>query len=259
MKKITPNITKAMQGDLMKSPTHMQMLALPKNRATQGKGKKKGTKNYTKIGDGVLKNEHGFEFDKSEKESWRQAVNRVKRKQKSLTNGKGNKELKELTIKIYGRSGLLGNYSTSMSQFQSREQFEKALERLNNYTKADYVEKDITNHVKENYAKMIEKSGMLASREMAVHIRNMGYIEFMERLADDIGEDFAYMNSDFQDEDDEYIQGIMNRIGFGNNAYIKDSDGQYRDKNLIKQREKEKAKTEPKTPKKTKSKKTPKS
>ena len=66
----------------------------PKNKMRQSSGKKgrsKGDKNLTSLGDGTFINQHGVEFTASEREAIRQAVNSVKRKQKRIlsdTTGK---------------------------------------------------------------------------------------------------------------------------------------------------------------------------
>lgn len=234
-----------------------KMMELPLNQAHTNKGKKgraKGSKNYTTTPYGTQINEHGFEFTKEEREAWRQAVNRLKRKQKTFTNQKGDVKLKELILKFYQpNQGLRGNYSTSMTQFRDRDDFEKALARLNKYTKADYVERDVKEHVMENYAKMLEMTGIHNAKDIADYVRNMDYKEFMERISDFVGEDFAYMNSSLQDEDDEYMQKLIHRIGYGENGFIKTNDGKYLDKKLV-----DKTKTKEKT-KKRKPSKTPKS
>lgn len=214
-----------------------KMMELPLNQAHVNKGKKgraKGSKNYTSTPYGTQINEYGFEFTREERESWRQAVNRLKRKQKTFTNQKGDVKFKELVLKFYQpNQGLRGNYSTSMTQFRDREDFEKSLERVNKYTKADYIERDVKHHVMENYAKMIELTGMYKAKDMAEYVRNMDYKEFMERTVDFLGEDFAYMNSSLQDEDDEYMQKLVHRIGYGENGFVKTEDGTYKDRKLI--------------------------
>ena len=236
-----------------------KMMKLHENPVYKNRGKKgraKGSKNYQDLGDGFYQNSQGFVFSREEREAWRQAVNRLKRKQKGFNNGKGDIKMKELILRFYKpNEGMRGNYSTSMEQFRDREQFEKSLKRLNNYTKPDYVERDVKDHVMKNYAKMIELTGMRNAKDMAEYIRNMDYREFMERMADFLGEDFAYMNSSLQDDDDEYMQKIINRMGYGENGFVKTKDGSYKDRTLLEKPQLEEKVPKRKTPKTSKRKK----
>lgn len=188
-----------------------------KKRVSSGKkGRSKGDKNVTSLGGGMYVNKYGVEFSDSEREALRQAVNSVKRKQKRIlsdTTGKYKGLKTYLTSNDGSLTGVLGKFSTSMNEYETREALEKQLERLNRMKKRGY-ELDLMKRTKENYIKSISPTFMYHDPEFIKHLENMSVNEFFNRRGSELVDDFVYLNSSHKDAEDIYIIRMVHSFGW---------------------------------------------
>lgn len=191
----------------------------PKNKLRKpsgNKGRSKGDKNLTPLGNGQFINKHGVEFSASERESLRQAVNSVKRKKKRILTDKTGKYdgMKSyLTSQDGSLTGILGDFTTSMNEFENREAFDNYMARLNRMKKRGY-EQELMNRTKENYIKNITPSFIHYDPEFIRHLRNMPITEFFNRRGSELADDFIYFNSLFKDSNDTYIAKMVHSFGW---------------------------------------------
>ena len=188
-----------------------------KGRQSSGKtGRTKGDKNVKSLGDGQFINQHGVEFSASEREALRQAVNSVKRKQKRImsdTTGKYEGMKAYLTSNDGTLTGILGKFSTSMNQFESREALENMMARMNRM-KARGYESKIMNQTKENYIKNLEPTFRGKDDKFLEHLRKMNPTEFFNRRGSNLTDDFLYINSKPRATDDIYIVDLVHSFGW---------------------------------------------
>ena len=188
-----------------------------KGRQSSGKtGRTKGDKNVKAIGDGQFINQHGVEFSASEREALRQAVNSVKRKQKRImsdTTGKYDGMKAYLTSNDGTLTGILGKFSTSMNQFESREALENMMARMSRM-KARGYESKIMNQTKENYIKNLEPTFRGKDDKFLEHLRKMNPTEFFNRRGSNLTDDFLYINSKPRATDDIYIVDLVHSFGW---------------------------------------------
>lgn len=188
-----------------------------KGRQSSGKtGRTKGDKNVKSLGDGQFINQHGVEFSASEREALRQAVNSVKRKQKRImsdTTGKYEGMKAYLTSNDGTLTGILGKFSTSMNQFETREALENMMARMNRM-KARGYESKIMNQTKENYIKNLEPTFRGKDDKFLEHLRKMNPTEFFNRRGSNLTDDFLYINSKPRATDDIYIVDLVHSFGW---------------------------------------------
>lgn len=195
------------------------LLAQKKNKKRQSSGhtgRTKGDKNVKSLGDGQFINQHGVEFSASERESLRQAVNSVKRKQKRIlsdTSGKYEGMKAYLTSNDGSLTGILGQFSTSMNQFETREALENMIARLNRM-KARGYETKIMNQTKENYIKNLEPTFKGKDDAFLEHLKKMSPTEFFNRRGSHLTDDFLYVNSKPREMDDIYIVDLVHSFGW---------------------------------------------
>lgn len=188
-----------------------------KGRQSSGKtGRTKGDKNVKSLGGGQFINQHGVEFSASEREALRQAVNSVKRKQKRImtdTTGKYEGMKAYLTSNDGSLTGILGEFSTSMNQFESRGALENMLERMNRM-KARGYELKLMNQTKENYIKNLTPTFKGKDDAFLEHLRKMNPTEFFNRRGSHLTDDFLYINSKPRATDDIYIVDLVHSFGW---------------------------------------------
>lgn len=191
----------------------------PKKQArkrTSKTGRSKGDKNvnYDPVNQ-VYHNQFGVDITKEEREQLRQAVNSVKRKQKRINSDTSGKfDAVKVFYSDHGEArGMLQELSTSINQFKSRDQFDHYMQSLNRWKQRGYEFKHMQ-QVKDNYIKSLEPTFMMVDPEFLEHLRKMDLTEFYQRRGDDLFVDFAYVNSDFQDEEDMYMSQIVHSFGY---------------------------------------------
>ena len=187
-----------------------------KRRKPSGKkGRTGGDKNLTSLGGGQYVNKFGVEFSESEREALRQAVNSVKRKQKRIMNNLDKYQgLKEyLTSNDGSLTGILGTFSTSMNQFETRQALDAELGRLNRMKTRGY-ELQLMERTRENYIKALTPSFIHEDPLFLQHIRTMPLDEFFKRRGSDLTNDFHYINSYPKPMDDIYMVQLMHSFGW---------------------------------------------
>jgi hypothetical protein len=187
-----------------------------RRKPSSTKGRVKGDKNVTSLGAGSFVNQHGVEFTDAEREAIRQAVNSVKRKKKRIlsdTTGKYAGLKTFLTSNDGSLTGILGDFSTSMNQFETREGLENYMKRLDRMRSRGY-ETELMNRVKENYIKTIEPSFKGRDDAFIEHIKKMPVQEFFARRGSHLTDDFLFMNSEAKDLDDRYMTRLVHSFGW---------------------------------------------
>ena len=229
----------------------------PKKRKPSGKkGRSKGDKNITSLGGGKYINQHGVEFSDSEREAIRQAVNSIKRKQKRIlsdTSGKYDGLKTYLKNAKGDYTGILGDFTTSMNEYESRQAIENQLKRLERMRGRGY-EIELMKRTKENYIKTIEPTFKHYDVEFINHLKKMPLNEFFNRRGNELTDDFFFFNSGFKDPEDMYISRMVHSFGWltvEEQANNESAIDRYTGKPIPK-KEKVKAKTKSKTPKKAK-------
>ena len=201
---------KSLESGLVKKNTN-------KRRKSTGKtGRSKGDKNVKSLGGGQFINQHGVEFSSTEREAIRQAVNGVKRKKKRImtdTTGKYEGMKAYLTSNDGSLTGILGEHSTSMNQFESREALENFLERMNRMRTRGY-EQELMNRTKDNYIKNLEPTFKGKDDEFIKHLKRMPSTEFFNRRGSELTNDFLYINSKPRDLNDFYIVDLVHSFGW---------------------------------------------
>lgn len=191
----------------------------PKNKMRQSSGKKgrsKGDKNITSLGDGTFINQHGVEFTASEREAIRQAVNSVKRKQKRIlsdTTGKYEGLKDYLTSQDGTFTGILGKFTTSMNEYENREALDNAIKRLNRMKSRGY-ELELMKRTKENYIKTITPTFIHQDPEFLQYLRKMPVNEFFNRRGSGLTDDFHYIDSSPKDIGDPYLTRMVHSFGW---------------------------------------------
>lgn len=188
-----------------------------KRRKSTGKtGRSKGDKNVKSLGGGQFINQHGVEFSSAEREAIRQAVNGVKRKKKRImtdTTGKYEGMKAYFTSNDGTLTGILGEHSTSMNQFETREALENFLDRMNRMRTRGY-ENELMKRTKDNYIKNLEPTFKGKDDEFLKHLERMPVSEFFNRRGSDLTNDFLYINSKPRDMTDFYIVDLVHSFGW---------------------------------------------
>lgn len=188
-----------------------------KGRQPSGKtGRTKGDKNVKSLGGGQFINQHGVEFSASEREMLRQAVNSVKRKQKRIlsdTTGKYEGMKAYLTSNDGTLTGILGKFSTSMNQFESREALENMLKRMDRMKTRGY-ETNLMNQSKENYIKLLEPSFKGKDDDFLKYLKKMSPTEFFNRRGSTLTDDFIFINSKPRDLSEPYMVDLVHSFGW---------------------------------------------
>ena len=204
---------------LMKSLESGTVKKKQKNKGRQSSGKtgrSKGDKNVKSLGDGQFINQHGVVFTDSERERIRQAVNSVKRKKKRIlsdTTGKYEGLKAYLTSNDGSLTGILGEFTTSMNQYESQEALENAIERLERMKTRGY-ETTLMNRTKENYIKNLESTFKGKDDGFLKHLKKMKPEEFFNRRGSELTNDFLYINSKPRPLDDTYIVDLVHSFGW---------------------------------------------
>ena len=140
----------------------------------------------------------------------------LKRKQKRImsdTSGKYEGMKAYLTSNDGTLTGILGKFSTSMNQFESRAALENMLARMNRM-KARGYESKIMNQTKENYIKNLEPTFRGKDDKFLEHLRKMNPTEFFNRRGSNLTDDFLYINSKPRATDDIYIVDLVHSFGW---------------------------------------------
>lgn len=187
-----------------------------KRRKSSGKkGRTGGDKNLTSLGGGQYVNKFGVEFSESEREALRQAVNSVKRKQKRIKENidkyRGLQDY--LTSNDGTLTGILGQFSTSMNQFETRQALDVELQRLKRMKSRGY-EMEIMERTRENYINTLTPTFIHDDPQFLQHLRQMPINEFFNRRGSDLTNDFHYTNSYPKPLDDIYMVKLMHSFGW---------------------------------------------
>lgn len=203
-------LRKSLESGLVKKQTK-------RGRQSSGKtGRSKGDKNVKSLGDGQFINQYGVEFSASEREALRQAVNSVKRKKKRIladTSGKYEGLKAYLTSHDGSMTGVLGDFTTSMNKYETREALEHEMERLKRMMKRGY-ETQIMKRTKENYIENLRPTFQNEDKEFLKHLENMSELEFFNRRGSNLTNDFLYINSKPRQLDDAYIVDLVHSFGW---------------------------------------------
>lgn len=201
---------KSLESGLVKKSTK-------RGRQSSGKtGRTKGDKNVKSLGDGQFINQYGVEFSASEREALRQAVNSVKRKKKRIlsdTTGKYEGMKAYLTSNDGTFTGVLGEFTTSMNKYETREALENELARLKRMSKRGY-ETEIMKRTKENYINNLKPTFEHEDAAFIKHLQNMSETEFFNRRGSQLTNDFLYINSKPRMTDDMYIVDLVHSFGW---------------------------------------------
>ena len=209
-KKEAERMRKSLESGLVKKSTK-------RGRQSSGKtGRTKGDKNVKSLGDGQFINQYGVEFSASEREALRQAVNSVKRKKKRIlsdTTGKYEGMKAYLTSNDGTLTGILGEFTTSMNKYETREALENELARLKRMSKRGY-ETEIMKRTKENYINNLKPTFEREDADFIKHLQNMSETEFFNRRGSQLTNDFLYINSKPRMTDDMYIVDLVHSFGW---------------------------------------------
>ena len=209
-KKEAERLRKSLESGLVKKSTK-------RGRQPSGKtGRTKGDKNVKSLGDGQFINQYGVEFSASEREALRQAVNSVKRKKKRIlsdTSGKYEGMKAYLTSNDGTLTGILGDFTTSMNKYETREALENELARLKRMSKRGY-ETEIMKRTKENYINNLKPTFEREDPDFIKHLQNMSETEFFNRRGSHLTNDFLYINSKPRMTDDMYIVDLVHSFGW---------------------------------------------
>lgn len=188
-----------------------------RGRQSSGRtGRTKGDKNVKSLGDNQFINQYGVEFSASEREALRQAVNSVKRKKKRiLSEPTGKYEgLKSYLMSHDGSlTGILGDFTTSMNKYETREALENELARLKRMSKRGY-ELELMKRTKENYIENLKPTFEKDDPDFLEYLKNMPETEFFNRRGSNLTNDFLYINSKARRTDDVYIVDLVHSFGW---------------------------------------------
>ena len=186
------------------------------------KGRRKNVPNMQRIGDDLLKNQHGVVFTEAEKKALVSAVNSANRKRREMLKMEGRLPRMDLgkdtgdTIASRQRMGQESDFiiqpkTKSLQRFKTKEDYDRYMTNLQRVNKRDYISERVKLY-KRNHIKAIERElGKEEPKDIVMKIRMMKQKDYMEKVASEeealeIG--FVYSHDDRASKREQMRQAL---------------------------------------------------